>query len=213
MSFLVCNIPPIQTYVRKEYLYDMEKGFGEFTPAIWVTAKSIHMRALYIEAYLPEYNALYDKLPISAYVNNPHVIKDIPLMPLEELEVWDCPSYHITCVTKEILKSMKVMYRTPRNENLYGEYLFTLDFANPENLVNYSETPAEHKSMNVIALDNGNYALSPNNRMFWYDKSLSNPKQVIPDFRYSTRYFKVENKIDLKDTLGNSDKWDYSEEV
>ena len=66
--FLQANLPPIELYVKKEYLYDLEKGHGELVEGLWVTVKSIQGRALYFETYLPEYGAVYDKLPISAFV-------------------------------------------------------------------------------------------------------------------------------------------------
>ena len=45
MSFLVCNTPIIPVYVKKEYLYDLEKGHGELTPGFWITAKSVMGKA------------------------------------------------------------------------------------------------------------------------------------------------------------------------
>jgi len=66
MSYLVSNLPPIQCFIKKEYLYDLEKGFGEFEPCVWVSVKSIKGRALYIESLISNYGALFDKLPISA---------------------------------------------------------------------------------------------------------------------------------------------------
>ena len=29
MSYLVANLPPVECYVRKEYLYDLERGYGD----------------------------------------------------------------------------------------------------------------------------------------------------------------------------------------
>ena len=55
MAFLVANVPPVKVHVKKEYLYDHQRGHGEFTEGIWVTCKSIQGRALYFETYLPEY--------------------------------------------------------------------------------------------------------------------------------------------------------------
>ena len=69
MAFLCVNTPHIDVYVKKEYLYDNEKGHGELVEGVWVSAKSIQGRALYFETYIPEYGALYDKLPISGIVN------------------------------------------------------------------------------------------------------------------------------------------------
>ena len=66
MAFLVHPLPPINVYVRKEYLYDLEKGHGELTPGVWISVKSTMGKALYFETLLTDYGALYDKLPISA---------------------------------------------------------------------------------------------------------------------------------------------------
>ena len=43
MSYLVANLPPVECYIKKEYLYDFEKGHGEFEPCYWVTVKSINL--------------------------------------------------------------------------------------------------------------------------------------------------------------------------
>ena len=49
--FLQANLPPIELYVKKEYLYDLEKGHGELVEGLWVSVKSIQGRALYFETY------------------------------------------------------------------------------------------------------------------------------------------------------------------
>ena len=54
-----------------------EDGHGEFVKGVWVTAKSIPGRTFYFETYLPDYGALYDKLPISAFVSKPVTPKQI----------------------------------------------------------------------------------------------------------------------------------------
>ena len=69
MSQLLVNLPAYKVWVRKEYLRDLQDGHGEFVEGVWVSAKSIPGRAFYFETYLPEYGAMYDKLPISAFVS------------------------------------------------------------------------------------------------------------------------------------------------
>ena len=71
MATLISNLPNQKGYVRKEYLYDLENGHGEFVEGHWVTAKSIPGRAFYFETFLPEYGAVFDKLPITAFVSSP----------------------------------------------------------------------------------------------------------------------------------------------
>jgi hypothetical protein len=75
MSYLVANTPPIEVFIKKEFLYDFEvdkngkfQGNGEFESAHWITTKSIPNQALYFESLLHDYGALYDKLPLHAYV-------------------------------------------------------------------------------------------------------------------------------------------------
>ena len=63
---LICNLPSVEVWVRKEYLTDHQSGHGEFVKGVWVSCKSIPGRTFYFETYLPEYAAMYDKLPISA---------------------------------------------------------------------------------------------------------------------------------------------------
>ena len=102
MAFLCANIPHVEVYVKKEYLYDHEKGHGELVEGIWVTVKSIQGRALYFETYLPEYGAVYDKLPISAFVWKDDYLHSDQL-PLDTLQIWDCFDYDITLIKKPML--------------------------------------------------------------------------------------------------------------
>ena len=58
MSFLVHPLPPIPVYVKKEYLYDLEKGHGELTPGIWISVKSVKYKALYFERRFEQFTGL-----------------------------------------------------------------------------------------------------------------------------------------------------------
>ena len=69
MPELICNLPAEKVWVRREYLRDLQDGHGEFVEGVWITAKSIAGRAFYFETYLPKYGAMFDKLPISAFVS------------------------------------------------------------------------------------------------------------------------------------------------
>lgn len=195
MSYLVANLPSIQCYVRKEFLYDFQKGFGEYEPCYWVTIKSVKGKALYIESLLTNYGALYDKLPISAYVWKTD-IDEKDLLPLDYLEIWDAFSYNISVIEKSILKNLhcKVFMK---DKKLYdGNYLFTIDScsSDPNELnVSLSETPNEHKSFNIIKLANGQFAAQPNNRVLFNDQSLTPNGISKPDFKVSTKEFFCEN--------------------
>ncbi len=108
MSHIVANLPPIKCFVRKEFLYDFEKGHEELEPCWWISIKSLRGQAFRIESYLNNYGALYDKLPLHAYCWKP--IKGEPL-PLDYLQLWDCLSYDITVIKKAQLQSMRCKFK------------------------------------------------------------------------------------------------------
>ena len=196
MSTLLPNLPSNKVYVRKEYLRDLNDGFGEFVEGVWVCAKSIPGRAFYFETYLPEYGALYDKLPISAFVSSPDTPD--PDLDLPNLQFWNCMDYGVTNICKQFVGSMEWEVRTRHFGTLKGEYLCTLDnYHQDPDVVDYStsEVPQEHKSFNLIELENGQYALYPNNRCRVYDISLTPQEAKVPDFKVSTEYYQVENGI------------------
>ena len=68
---------------------------------LWVCAKSIQGRAFYFETYLPEYGAMYDKLPISAFVSRPKTPD--PDMDLINLQFWNCMDYDFTVIVKQFV--------------------------------------------------------------------------------------------------------------
>ena len=78
----------------------------------------------------------------------------------------------------------------------YGEYLFTIDWCHPESNIldtEHSEIPHEHKCGHVMALDNGNYAIQPNNRILWNISNFTT-RNDVPDYKVQTSEWNVENK-------------------
>ena len=193
MAHIVANLPAIKCFVRKEFLYDFEKGHGELVPCWWISIKSLRGQAFRIEAYLNEYGALYDKLPLHAFCWK----KITEEMPLDQLQLWDCLSYDITVIKKAQLQSQKCKFKTKAGDWRYGEYMFTVDSAHPDfNVLDtgFSEDIEDHKSYNFIKCDNGQFAAQPNNRMLILEPS-SNPKELkIPDFKVATKRWSVETE-------------------
>jgi hypothetical protein len=204
LSFLVHPLPPQHVYVRKEYLYDLQEGHGEYTPGIWISVKSTQYKALYFETLLTEYGALYDKLPLSAFVWK----RSHGDLPLDVLQLWDCFDYDITVIQKPLLSRCEFF---GKDRNMHpGEYLFTIDNAHPDKSridINFSEHDPEHKSFNIIQLDNGQFAAQPNNRVIWRDSSLTPDKLKQPNFKVCTQNYRVETEA--KWSVGHTDEWQY----
>ena len=205
LAFLVHNLPPVPVYVRKQYLYDLEEGHDGYTPGIWISVKSIQGRALYFETLLTDYGALYDKLPISAFVWKTDA-ED--LLPLDTLQLWDCFDYDITVIEKPMLSRCEFFGKDKKMHA--GEYCFTIDTCHSQHStldVNFSEHDPEHKSFNIIKLDNGQFAAQPNNRVVWRDSSLIPDQTLKPDFKVCTQNYRVE--IEPKWSVGHTDEWQY----
>ena len=205
MSELICNLPAVDVWVRKEYLRDHEDGHGEFVRGVWVSAKSIPGRAFYFETYLPEYGALFDKLPISAFLSAPELPdKDLSL---SNLQFWNCMDYGVVAIHKQFIGSMDYQILTRDSGSMVGSYIATLDNYHADaNGIDYStsEIPAEHKSFNLLELENGQFCLYPNNRMRVYDNSLTPQTPLQPDFKVSTVEYQVENGNTTR--LGDTDE-------
>jgi len=207
MAFLVHPLPPVPVWIKKEYLYDHQKGHGELTPGIWISVKSTQAKALYFETLLTDYGALYDKLPLSAFVWKQDYDKSNQLS-LDTLQLWDCFDYHLTVIQKPLLSRCEFFGKDKQMHP--GEYAFTIDTAHADISIldtNFSEHDPEHKSFNVIKLDNGQFAAQPNNRVIWRDQSLIPEKLMTPDFKVCSQNYQVETTP--KWTVGHSDEWQY----
>lgn len=209
MSYLIANVPAIDCFVRKEFLYAEQDHIGELTPCYLTSVKSIKGRALTFEAFLTDYGALYDKLPIHAFVWKEEIGVE-NMLPLNYLQVWDSFSYYITVLEKQMLKGLQCAVFMKDKKLYEGEYLFTIDSCHSDsNELNctLSETATEHKSFNIIKLKNGQFAAQPNNRIRWYDQSLVPIETEKPDFHYMTKIYSVEDS--QKWSVGHTNKWAY----
>ncbi len=115
MSYLVANIPPVEVFIDKRFLYDFQTdskgkllGEGEWERGHWVSVKSIPNRALLFETYIDQFGAVYDKLPLHAFRWRLPQSGDTEY-PLDFLQLWDCLSYNISVIEKRILRGCKLL--------------------------------------------------------------------------------------------------------
>jgi hypothetical protein len=191
MSYIVASLPPIKCFVRREFLYNFERGHGELEPAIWVSLKALRGQVFRIESLLPNYGALYDKLPIHAYVWRTDHTGDLPI---DMLQLWDCMGYRFTVVEKIGLRNLGVKFFGKDRKCHHGQYMFTVDFCADGLDVDtgFTEVAEEHKSFNFIKLENGQFAIQPNNRCQWYDQSLVPTEIKRPDFQAAQHLWTVD---------------------
>jgi len=171
MAYLNANIPPIECYVRSNFLQNRTE-FDE--------AK---------DTYLP--------VLIFGVASIPH----------------RAPLFHfIIGVTQYDFLCNKRMKYIDRNKKWNeGTYLFTLDWSQEDrNIadVGFSEVPGQHKCGHVIKLDNGNFAIQPNNRIRAFEPSfVTKPGQNVIERKLGTSMWSVENTS--KWVLSDDDRYDY----
>jgi hypothetical protein len=119
------------------------------------------------------------------------------MYPLNWLQLWDCFSYNISVIKKQRLRNARCEVIMKDKSKAPGYYLFTIDScsSDPNEIdVSWSETPNEHKSFNIIKLDNGQFAAQPNNRILWKHQSQTPSTDLkIPYFKFSTKTWICEN--------------------
>ena len=195
MAYLNANIPVLYSQIRREYLYDLKDHHGEVEDCVIFGLASMAGKAVLFHCLLPN-GAIYYRLPISAFIQRTYDISQVPRMRLDELELWDCFSYYPAVTVFDFIEGQECKYLGKDKKFYTGEYLFTIDWAHPEpNIldVDHSEIPQEHKCGHFIALDNGNYAIQPNNRMLWHLGNFTTKKEW-PDYKTQTSEWSVENK-------------------
>jgi hypothetical protein len=197
MSYLNHNIPTITCFIRNEYLFNYEQGFGEFTLADVHSVASMEKRVPLFEAFL-ENGVNWTRRPITAFCWK----KDAPVYPLETHMYWDCFSPYIDVQVRNRLAGLRAELIDFKGNKREGTYLFTLDWSwenKAGNLdTNFSETP-EHKCGHLFKMDDGNFFIYPNNRIIWYDDAwIENRISGNPGYKIDMNIYSVENKRKVK---------------
>jgi hypothetical protein len=198
MAYLNANIPPVYCKIRREYLYDLREHQGETEDCVVFGLGSISGRAILF--HVTYQRCVYWRLPISAFFKEEAALLCIktkcPNIKSTSLQLWNSFSYYPSVTVFDFLVGERGKYLGKDKKFYHGHYLFTIDWASPDpNLldVEHSEIPEEHKCAHILALDNGNYAAQPNNRMLWNISSYTTNNNV-PDYKVQTTEWSVENK-------------------
>ena len=189
--YLNANIPPIECYVRGNFLRNQKDSHNKTFPCLVFSVTSIPSQVPLFNI-LMEDGGVFWHIPISGLCTNP----DAPIMELGDLELWDSFSYNIAVTTFYALQNKKIKYMDRHGKFHLGKYLFTLDWSNGDyNELRYgfAESPGQHKTGHVIQLDNGNYAIQPNNRIKVFDPSFAVKKEWVIERLLNEQIFSVED--------------------
>jgi hypothetical protein len=183
------DLPRFYCLLRKEFLFNQTAHQGEFIKVCVFGAASVYGRALGFHV-LTENGAVIWRLPLHAFCHKP----EAPLLPLDWLQFWDCFSYQMTCQVFERLQDCRVRVQLKDGSWEGGQYLFTFDWYGHEDAEEAGD--GGHKCAHLIALDNGNFAAQPNNRLQWFCPAFVTPFTTKPDYQTNTSIWKVERETE-----------------
>lgn len=200
--YLNANIPVIECLMRAEYMRQRKDGHGKFIECVVFAVTSIPGSAPLFHAHMPD-GGLWWRAPISAFCRRDAA----PVMPLHDLCLWNSFSYDVAVTEFSYLRGLVMEYVTRDKVKHRGRYLFTLDWAAPDGQ-GFAEIPGQHKCGHVIELDNGNFAIQPNNRLAAFEPAFvtSWGRPVIERLVSSERY-SVEDQP--KWVINNDARMDY----
>ncbi len=189
MPTLNTNIPRFYCMLRKQFLYDNLAHHGEFLSVCVFGVSSLPGRALGFHI-LTENGAMIWRLPLHALCHKP----EAPLRPLDWLQMWDCFSADIECTSFDRLQDARARLQLRDRTWIGAQYMFTLDWhGSPD-----SEEAGDggHKCAHILALDDGNFAAQPNNRIQWFCPAFVTPFKDKPDYITNTACWKVERETE-----------------
>ena len=197
MAFLNHNLPTFNCYIRDEYMYDHEKGHGEFSVCDVHSVASLERRVPLFECLL-ENGVNWTRRPIHAFCWK----KDAPVHKLNIHMYWDCFSPYVDVNRRNRLANCRADLVDYKGVWRRGTYMFTLDWAweNKAGMTdtNFSEDP-EHKCGHVFKMDDGNFFIYPNNRIVWMDDAyISDRLKKNPGYKIDQTFYTVENTRDTE---------------
>jgi len=183
------SIPHFYAKIKLEHFYQHDSRDG-LQDVIVFGAQSVSGKALTFHV-MTEEGAVRSRVPV-------HMLAWKELteeFPLDYLQLWDCFGYNISTTVYDYLSQSRVKVVFKDGNIRWGNYMMTFDWYNNA----FSEEPTQYKAAHLIKLDNGQFALQPNNRLIWKDMSfITKPFPEKPDW-----------KVDDKDWICESvsDRW------
>jgi hypothetical protein len=186
------NIEPFYAYIKREHLFAYQSNFGEYESVYVFAARSVANRAMLFHC-MTESGMQRANVPISALVHK----RDAPQIDLDHLQLWNCFGPEMTVCKFGYLAGSRCQVVLKDRSWHWATYVMTFDWENNS----YSLSPGDYKNAHLLQLDNGCFALQPNNRIYWRDSNfITQPLDtlgVIPNYKVDKDVFACER----------SDRW------
>lgn len=169
------SIPVVECYVRLSFMNQEDENITDIIECQIFGMTSIPGQTPLFH-FICDDGAIFWRMPIHAFCHK----KNAPKKQLADLVLWDSFSYNINITCFDLLKNKKISY-ADRSKNIEcGQYLFTIDWFGDKYFNGFAETPGQHKCGHFLALDNGNFAIQPNNRIRIFDPNFVTKDSLYP---------------------------------
>lgn len=213
---MIVNTPYTEVYVKKSFLSGAPNyGQDETIFGILVGIRFIRGRAPLYIVFIPSVGALYDKVDQCAIFNK----KVTPEEDIRQTDVayWDSLSDNWQLIELKILKGWDTEFINRSNRTFSGSYLWTCDPLPTTGDVEFGQpvTWHEHKTKNYFFdSETGVLCCGPNNRMRFYDSSLTPSEMESPYWLKVYKDSDSPERVTHESSIfhGDSDNFDYSEE-
>jgi len=179
------SLPPVKLLVRDQFLYNQNKGYGEYTKGVLVSVRSLRGQALQFSVLL-ETGALFTGLPAHALCFD----KEAPALTIQACQMWDNISSEIDVFTIDLLRNMSCTVKLNDFQDVIGAtYLFSIDYVGLDTL---AATPDEWKCFHALRTEYGNLVFYPQYRIKFLDKSLTDINSQLPSYAVNDKLWTVE---------------------
>jgi hypothetical protein len=174
-------MPYIKASIQNSFLFKDEAN-KELTECYIIGAHAFLNRPLLFTCHLST-GALFSGVPINhlSHSNNNIYAR---VLGLAALQPWGCLGDNLGVVRLDYLKDYDCLCKI-EDDQIFGRYLCTFFFKEGGHL---EEDPEQMKTMNMIALENGQFALLPNNRILFTDSHFTEVRE-FPKYKRNTEYF------------------------
>jgi hypothetical protein len=168
--------------VRGEYLRNLERGHGEFVPAVAYAVRCVRGSSLWFQCALgAPYGGAHFLLPIKALCTKPCPDP----CDMTYVQPWDVFASVFGVCELEFIKRGEAFVLPAREP---GQYQFTIDFTNSD----LADDPDQHKHLHVVKLANGLIGAFPNNRVLMPDAAFWPLLAERPDFESLSGEYRAE---------------------
>lgn len=183
---MILDLPtPIHCGVQKMFLTNDEKhGIEE----CYIFAVTILQNRTLLFTCHTENGAVYSRLPIWAFKHNNLGLgctKTLEGLDKRVLCPWSCLGDTADIVEHSYLKDYEVQCSI-YDKTIIGRYLATIDYSKGL----YAQDPEQHKTHNIVELENGFYAALPNNYCKFEDEHFTKDDADCSHYRRNKMYWR-----------------------